>query len=46
MDDSQPTADPQSILLFMTTEHFNLQTARGIANAEITSRLQLFVSTS
>jgi lipid-A-disaccharide synthase-like uncharacterized protein len=44
MDDSRPAADPQSILLFMTTEHFNLQTARGIVNAEITSRLQLFVS--
>lgn len=44
MDDSRPTADPQSILLFMTTEHFTLQTARGIVNAEITSRLQLFVS--
>ena len=44
MDDSRPTADPQSILLFMTTEHFNLQSARGTVNAEITSRLQLFVS--
>jgi hypothetical protein len=44
MEDSRPAADPQSILLFMTTEHFNLQTARGVVNAEITSRLQLFVS--
>jgi hypothetical protein len=44
MDDVRPAANPQSILLFMTTEHFNLQTARGIANAEITSRLQLYVS--
>src|SRR4030095_11331618 len=35
----------QQILQFMTTEHFTLQTARGVANAEITSRLQLYLGT-
>src|SRR5215217_2027339 len=29
----------------MTTEHFTRQTARGIANAELTSRLQLYLGT-
>jgi hypothetical protein len=38
-------ADRQHILQFMTTEHFTLQTARGVANAEITSRLQLYLGT-
>lgn len=44
VNDGRSHADPQSILLFMTTEHFNLQTARSTANAEITARLQLYVS--
>ena len=35
----------QQIVQFMTTEHFTLQTARGVANAEITSRLQLYLGT-
>jgi hypothetical protein len=35
----------QQILQFMTTEHFTLQTARGVASAEITSRLQLYLGT-
>jgi hypothetical protein len=30
---------------FMTTEHFTLQTARAVANAEISSRLQLYMTT-
>jgi hypothetical protein len=38
-------ADRQHILQFMTTEHFTLQTARAVANAEITSRLQLYLGT-
>jgi hypothetical protein len=38
-------SDRQHILQFMTTEHFTLQTARGIANAEISSRLQLYLGT-
>jgi len=37
--------DTQSIPVFMTTEHFTLQTARAAANAEISSRLQLYSST-
>ena len=34
MEESRAGADRQSILQFMTTEHFTLQTARGVANAE------------
>ena len=45
MEESGAGADRQSILQFMTTEHFTLQTARGVANAEITSRLQLYLGT-
>jgi hypothetical protein len=45
MEASGAGADRQSILQFMTTEHFTLQTARGIANAEISSRLQLYLGT-
>ena len=45
MEESRAGADRQSILQFMTTEHFTLQTARGIANAEISSRLQLYLGT-
>ena len=45
MEESRAGADRQSILQFMTTEHFTLQTARAVANAEITSRLQLYLGT-
>ena len=45
MEESRAGADRQSILQFMTTEHFTLQTARAVANAEITSRLQLYQGT-
>jgi hypothetical protein len=45
MEASEAGADRQQILQFMTTEHFNLQSARGIANAEIISRLQLYLGT-
>ena len=45
MEDSRAGADRQHILQFMTTEHFTLQTARGVANAEISSRLQLYLGT-
>ena len=45
MQASGAGADRQQILQFMTTEHFTLQTARGVANAEITSRLQLYLGT-
>jgi hypothetical protein len=44
MSEARHQGDQQSILAFMTTEHFTLQTARGAANAEISSRLQLFVT--
>jgi len=44
MNEDRHAPDQQSILAFMTTEHFTLQTARGAANAEISSRLQLFVT--
>jgi hypothetical protein len=37
--------DRQSVVQFMTTEHFTLQTARAAANAEISSRLQLYMTT-
>jgi hypothetical protein len=47
------TAEPQGptpgtgqpAMMFMTTEHFTLQTARAAANAEISSRLQLYMAT-
>jgi hypothetical protein len=38
-------ADRQSILQFMTTEHFTLQTARAVANGEISARLELYLGT-
>ena len=44
MSEARFQGDQQSILAFMTTEHFTLQTARAAANAEISSRLQLFVT--
>jgi hypothetical protein len=44
MSEAHYQGDQQSILAFMTTEHFTLQTARAAANAEISSRLQLFVT--
>jgi hypothetical protein len=44
MNEARHQADPQTILAFMTTEHFTLQTARASANAEISSRLQLFAT--
>jgi len=45
VEEAQAGADRQSILQFMTTEHFTLQTARAIANAEISSRLQVYLGT-
>ena len=42
---SGPLADRGSVPLFMTTEHFTLQTARSAANAEVSSRLQLYLTT-
>jgi hypothetical protein len=45
VEESGAGADRQSILQFMTTEHFTLQTARGVANAEISARLQLYLGT-
>ena len=45
VEESGAGADRQHILQFMTTEHFTLQTARAVANAEITSRLQLYLGT-
>ena len=45
MEESGAGADRQHILQFMTTEHFTLHTARAVANAEITSRLQLYLGT-
>jgi hypothetical protein len=44
--DGPPTgADRQLVMQFMTTEHFTLQTARAVANAEISARLQLYMTT-
>jgi hypothetical protein len=45
VDESPTGADRQSVVQFMTTEHFTLQTARAVANAEISSRLQLYMTT-
>jgi hypothetical protein len=45
VEESGAGGDRQHILQFMTTEHFTLQTARAVANAEITSRLQLYLGT-
>jgi hypothetical protein len=45
VEESPAGADRQHILQFMTTEHFTLQTARAATNAEISSRLQLYLST-
>jgi hypothetical protein len=45
VEQSPAGADRQHILQFMTTEHFTLQTARAVANAEISSRLQLYLTT-
>jgi hypothetical protein len=43
-EQSSAGADRQSILSFMTTEHFTLQSARAAANAEISARLQLYLT--
>ena len=45
--DEQRVAEgnPQTIMTFMTTEHFNLQSARAAANSEISARLQLYLTT-
>ena len=45
MSQSPAGADRQSVVQFMTTEHFTLQTARAVANAEISSRLRLSMTT-
>jgi hypothetical protein len=45
VDESRDGADRQHILQFMTTEHFTLATARAVANAEISARLQLYMTT-
>lgn len=45
MDEDTGNADTQTILQFMTTEHFTLQGARSAVDAEITARLQTYVGT-
>ncbi|MFL6221221.1 MAG: hypothetical protein ACJ75K_00030 [Actinomycetes bacterium] len=45
MDGPPAGADRQLIMQFMTTEHFTLQTARAVVNAEISARLQLYMTT-
>jgi hypothetical protein len=45
VEESGAGSDRQSILQFMTTEHFTLQTARAVANGEISARLQLYLGT-
>jgi hypothetical protein len=45
VDEAREGADRQHILQFMTTEHFTLATARAVANAEISARLQLYMTT-
>jgi hypothetical protein len=45
VEDSRAGADRQHIVQFMTTEHFTLQTARAVINAEVSARLQLYLGT-
>ena len=45
MDGAPAGADRQQVMQFMTTEHFTLQTARAVVNAEISARLQLYMTT-
>ena len=47
MDDvrQQLTANPQALVSFVTTEHFNLQTARAITTSESNGRAGIFLST-
>ena len=47
MDDvrQQLTANPQALVSFVTTEHFNLQTARAITTSESNGRAAIFLST-
>jgi hypothetical protein len=45
MDGPPGGADRQLVMQFMTTEHFTLQTARAVVNAEISARLQLYLTT-
>jgi hypothetical protein len=45
VDGPPAAADRQLVMQFMTTEHFTLQTARAVANAEISARLQLYMTT-
>jgi hypothetical protein len=37
VENSRAGADRQHILQFMTTEHFTLQTARAVINAEVSA---------
>jgi hypothetical protein len=41
----QLTDNPQALVSFVTTEHFNLQTARAIATSESNGRAGIFLST-
>ena len=45
MAPESPTGDAQARLQIMTTEHFVLQTARSAVNAEIISRLNVYLVT-
>jgi hypothetical protein len=47
MDDvrQQLTANPQALVSFVTTEHFNLQTARAATTSESNGRAGIFLST-
>jgi hypothetical protein len=41
----QLTANPQALVSFVTTEHFNLQTARAVTTSESNGRAGIFLST-
>jgi hypothetical protein len=41
----QLSANPQALVTFVTTEHFNLQTARAVTTSESNGRAGIFLST-
>lgn len=44
MDDPNRSSQDATVAQFLTTEHFNLQTERAVANADINARTQLYMS--
>ena len=44
MDEPNRSSPDATVAQFLTTEHFNLQTERAVANADINARMQLYMS--